>query len=164
MGINDAFWYNLEQQQKLKFNVYDQRKAVLEGVKSSSSQSGAPDVNIATPPAYIPPAITQQAAAISIPAAVAAIPSVFQAAPQEKTKPARAAARLDDSPLSSKKPSADVDKAQRIGTPGETIPIVFARRAGTGIGGTWVQPSMVKTASKNFYLNWLDLQNGVFIT
>jgi hypothetical protein len=150
MGINDAFWYNLEQQQKLKFNVYDQRKAVLEGVKSSSSQSGAPDVNIATPPAYIPPAITQQAAAISIPAAVAAIPSVFQAAPQEKTKPARAAVRLDNSPLSSKKPSSDIDKAQRIGTPGETIPIVFCRRAGTGIGGTWVQPSMVKSASKNF--------------
>jgi hypothetical protein len=150
MGINDAFWYNLEQQQKLKFNAYDQRKAVLEGVKSSSSQSGAPDVNIATPPAYIPPAITQQAAAISIPAAVAAIPSVFQAAPQEKTKPARAAVRLDNSPLSSKKPSSDIDKAQRIGTPGETIPIVFCRRAGTGIGGTWVQPSLVKSASKNF--------------
>ena len=150
MGINDAFWYNLEQQQKLKFNVYDQRKAVLEGVKSSSSQSGAPDINIATPPAYIPPAITQQAAAISIPAAVAAIPSVFQAAPQEKTKPARAAVRLDNSPLSSKKPSSDIDKAQRIGTPGETIPIVFCRRADTGIGGTWVQPSMVKSASKRF--------------
>jgi hypothetical protein len=29
---------------------------------------------------------------------------------------------LDDSPLSSKKPSSDIDKAQRIGTPGETIP------------------------------------------
>ena len=79
-----------------------------------------------------------------------ALPPRFRAERQNKSRPARAAARLDDSPLSSKKPLADIDKAQRIGTPGETIPIVFCRRAGTGIGGTWVQPSMVKSASKNF--------------
>jgi hypothetical protein len=79
-----------------------------------------------------------------------ALPPRFRAERQNKSRPARAAARLDDSPLSSKKPSSDIDKAQRIGTPGETIPIVFCRRAGTGIGGTWVQPSMVKSASKRF--------------
>ena len=93
-----------------------------------------------------PPPIAAVAAAISPPLRE----PVFQAPPQEKAKPARAASRLDDSPLTSKRPSSDIDKAQRIGTPGETIPIVFCRRAGTDIGGTWVQPSMVKTASKNF--------------
>ena len=74
----------------------------------------------------------------------------FQVPPQTKGLPANSGNTLDNSLLTNKKPSADIDKAQRIGTPGETIPIVFCRRAGTGIGGTWVQPSMVKTASKNF--------------
>ena len=78
-----------------------------------------------------------------------ALPPRFRAERQNKSKPSRAALKLDDSPISSKKPSADIDKAQRIGTPGETIPIVFCKRGG-GIGGTWVQPSMVKSASKQF--------------
>jgi len=30
--------------------------------------------------------------------------------------------------------------------------------------GTALDNPVLKTASKNFYLNWLDLQNGVFIT
>jgi hypothetical protein len=97
-------------------------------------------------PAFDIPVISQQASQQQ----VFTLDPKFRAERQKKSRPARAAARLDDSPLSSKKPSSDIDKAQRIGTPGETIPIVFCRRAGTGIGGTWVQPSLVKTASKNF--------------
>ena len=30
--------------------------------------------------------------------------------------------------------------------------------------GTALDNPILKTARKNFYLNWLDLQNGVFIT
>jgi hypothetical protein len=98
--------------------------------------------------------IAAVAAAISIPAAVAAIPSVFQAPPQEKAKPARAGKKLDDSLLTSKKPSADIDKAQRIGTPGETIPIVFGKRANS-IGGVWIQPPLVKAGTKLFVGSFL---------
>jgi hypothetical protein len=98
--------------------------------------------------------IAAVAAAISIPAAVAAIPSVFQAPPQEKAKPARAGNKLDDSLLTSKKPSADIDKAQRIGTPGETIPIVFGKRANS-IGGVWIQPPLVKAGTKLFVGSFL---------
>jgi hypothetical protein len=78
----------------------------------------------------------------------------FQAAPQEKSKPARAGKKLDDSLLTSKKPSADIDKAQRIGTPGETIPIVFGKRA-SGIGGVWVQPPLVKSGTSSFVGSFL---------
>jgi hypothetical protein len=154
MSANDAFWYNLEQQKTLRFNVFDQRKAVMDykfGGVSGTAPAPAP---AAPAPAPAPAA----AAAFIVPSISAAAASItpsqpeptFQAVPQSKAKPARAASRLDDSPLTSKRPSSDIDKAQRIGTPGETIPIVFCRRAGTDIGGTWVQPSMVKTASKNF--------------
>ena len=149
MSLNDAFWYNLEQQKTLRFNVYDQRKAVMDykfGEVSGTAPAPAPAPAPAAPVAFIVPSISAASASITPPQPE----PTFQAVPQSKAKPARAAARLDDSPLTSKKPSSDIDKAQRIGTPGETIPIVFCRRAGTGIGGTWVQPSMVKTASKNF--------------
>jgi hypothetical protein len=79
---------------------------------------------------------------------------VFQAPPQEKAKPARAGNKLDDSLLTSKKPSADIDKAQRIGTPGETIPIVFGKRANS-IGGVWIQPPLVKAGTKLFVGSFL---------
>ena len=79
---------------------------------------------------------------------------VFQAPPQEKSKPARAGKKLDDSLLTSKKPSADIDKAQRIGTPGETIPIVFGKRA-NNIGGVWIQPPLVKAGTKLFVGSFL---------
>ena len=150
MSVNDAFWYNLEQQKTLRFNVYDQRKAVMDykfgGVSGTAPAPAAPAPAAAAPVAFIVPSISAASASITPPQPE----PTFQAVPQSKAKPARAASRLDDSPLTSKRPSSDIDKAQRIGTPGETIPIVFCRRAGTDIGGTWVQPSMVKTASKNF--------------
>ena len=95
------------------------------------------------------------------PVAISALPPlstggdfVFTAPPQEKAKPARAGNKLDDSLLTSKKPSADIDKAQRIGTPGETIPIVFGKRANS-IGGVWIQPPLVKAGTKLFVGSFL---------
>ena len=76
------------------------------------------------------------------------------AAAQIKSAPARAAKKLDDSLLTDKKPSADIDKRQQLATPGETIPIVFGKRVGD-IGGVWVQPSMVKAGTKNFVGSFL---------
>jgi hypothetical protein len=81
-------------------------------------------------------------------------PKKFQAEAQEKAKPARAGKKLDDSLLTSKKPSSDIDKAQRIGTPGETIPIVFGKRA-NNIGGVWIQPPLVKAGTKLFVGSFL---------
>ena len=83
---------------------------------------------------------------------------VFKAPAQPKAPPARAARKLDDSLLTGKKPSADIDKKQQIATPGETIPIVFGKRvydAGGDIGGVWVQPSMVKAGTKLFVGSFL---------
>ena len=103
--------------------------------------------------------VNTQSTTPPIAATAAAIPPplrepVFQAPPQEKAKPARAGKKLDDSLLTSKKPSADIDKAQRIGTPGETIPIVFGKRA-NNIGGVWIQPPMVKAGTKLFVGSFL---------
>ena len=94
-----------------------------------------------------------QAAQLQAQAPQAAV-SQTQAAPQEKAKPARAGKKLDDSLLTSKKPSADIDKAQRIGTPGETIPIVFGKRV-NNIGGVWIQPPLVKSGTKLFVGSFL---------
>jgi hypothetical protein len=80
--------------------------------------------------------------------------SQYQSQPQEKAKPARAGAKLDDSLLTGKKPSSDLDKAQRIATSGETVPIVFGKRT-SDIGGIWVQPSMLKTGTNNFVGSFL---------
>ena len=83
---------------------------------------------------------------------------VFKAPAQPKAPPARAARKLDDSLLTGKKPSADIDKKQQIATPGETIPIVFGKRvydAGGDIGGIWVQPSLVKAGTKLFVGSFL---------
>jgi hypothetical protein len=80
--------------------------------------------------------------------------SLFTAPPQEPAKPARVGKKLDDSFLTGKKPSADIDKAQSIGTPGETIPIVFGKRA-NNIGGVWIQPSLVKAGTKLFVGSFL---------
>jgi hypothetical protein len=88
------------------------------------------------------------------PRAPAVAASSFQAQPQAKAKPARAGAKLDDSLLTGKRPSADLDKAQRIGTPGETVPIVFGKRT-SGIGGVWLQPPLVKAGSKLFVGSFL---------
>ena len=98
--------------------------------------------------------ISAQAAAITPVPAESIGQGTFQAAPQDKAKPARAGKKLDDSLLTSKKPSADIDKAQRIGTPGETIPIVFGKRV-NNIGGVWVQPPLAKSGTKLFVGSFL---------
>ena len=84
--------------------------------------------------------------------------SNLKAAPQPKAAPARAAKKLDDSLLTGKKPSSDIDKRQQLATPGETIPIVFGKRvydAGGDIGGVWVQPSLVKAGTKLYVGSFL---------
>ena len=98
--------------------------------------------------------IAAQAAAITPVPAESIGQGTFQAASQEKAKPARAGKKLDDSLLTSKKPSADIDKSQRIGTPGETIPIVFGKRVNS-IGGVWVQPPLAKSGTKLFVGSFL---------
>ena len=84
--------------------------------------------------------------------------SDLKADPQPKAAPARAAKKLDDSLLTGKKPSADIDKRQQLATSGETIPIVFGKRvydAGGDIGGVWVQPSLVKSGTKLYVGSFL---------
>ena len=76
------------------------------------------------------------------------------AAAQVKSAPARAAKKLDDSLLTGKKPSSDIDKRQQLATPGETIPIVFGKRV-DDIGGVWVQPSLVKAGTKLYVGSFL---------
>ena len=49
----------------------------------------------------------------------------------------------------SKKPQAEIAKQQVVAQAGDTVPIVFCKRSG-GIGGTWVQPPLVKTGSIDF--------------
>lgn len=79
---------------------------------------------------------------------------VFKAPAQPKAPPARAARKLDDSLLTGKKPSADIDKRQQLATPGETIPIVFGKRV-DDIGGVWVQPSLVKSGTRLYVGSFL---------
>jgi hypothetical protein len=78
----------------------------------------------------------------------------FKARPQPKASPARVARKLDDSFITGKKPSSDIDKRQQLATSGETIPIVFGKRV-DDIGGVWVQPSMVKAGTKLFVGSFL---------
>jgi hypothetical protein len=123
---------------------------------------GATSISAAATPtaplcSYNPPSYKPSPVSSPPPASIAPIstlpppaqPYRFAASPQAKAKPARAGAKLDDSFLTSKKPSADLDRAQRIATSGETVPIVFGKRT-NDIGGIWVQPSMVKTGTKEF--------------
>jgi hypothetical protein len=79
---------------------------------------------------------------------------VYKAPEQPKSPPARAAKKLDNSLLTGKKPSSDIDKKQQLATSGETIPIVFGKRV-SDIGGIWVQPSMVKAGTKSFVGSFL---------
>lgn len=87
-------------------------------------------------------------------AALLKIGRPLEAEPQPKAAPARAAKKLDDSLLTGKKPSADIDKRQQLATPGETIPIVFGKRV-DDIGGVWVQPSLVKAGTKLYVGSFL---------
>ena len=59
------------------------------------------------------------------------------------------AQRSDANTEKSKKPVGQLGKQQGLATAGDTIPIVFGKRA-SNVGGTWVQPSMVKTGTIDY--------------
>jgi|TARA_R100000482_G_scaffold57182_1_gene20614 hypothetical protein len=59
-----------------------------------------------------------------------------------------AAQRSDANTIKSKKPQGEIAKQQVMANAGDTVPIVFCKRV-NGVGGTWVQPSLVKTATND---------------
>ena len=69
--------------------------------------------------------------------------------PQPKAEVGTVATRSDATPAKSKKPQGDLGKQQIIAVAGDTIPIVFGKRANS-IGGIWAQPALVKTSSTSF--------------
>lgn len=77
------------------------------------------------------------------------ITKVATAKPEPAAPVGTTSTRSDAAPQKSKKPQTEIGKQQVISQAGDTVPIVFCKRSG-GIGGTWVQPPMVKTGSVNF--------------
>ena len=75
--------------------------------------------------------------------------SVFTGDPQKKSEVGQDAQKLDESLENFKKPNSDLDVSQKIATTGETVPIVFGKRA-NNIGGVWIQPSLVKAGTSSF--------------
>lgn len=74
--------------------------------------------------------------------------------PQPKAEVGTVATRSDATPAKSKKPQGDLGKQQIISVAGDTIPIVFGKRA-NNIGGIWAQPSLIKTGSNSFVGSFL---------
>jgi hypothetical protein len=78
--------------------------------------------------------------------------------PSAKPEPAaqvgNSSTRSDAAVQKSKKPQAEIGKQQVVANAGDTVPIVFCKRSG-GIGGTWVQPPLVKTGSNDFVGSFL---------
>lgn len=68
---------------------------------------------------------------------------------QPKGQVGTIASRSDASVEKSKKPQQNLGRAQNVATAGDTVPIVFAKRANNA-GGVWVQPPLVKQGSYNF--------------
>jgi len=70
---------------------------------------------------------------------------------QFKIRPASSNERADAAIQNSKKPrnNSQEGKAQKTGTAGETIPIVFGKRV-SNVGGVWLEPVLTKQASYNF--------------
>ena len=73
---------------------------------------------------------------------------------QPKGQVGTIAARSDASVEKSKKPQQNLEREQNVATAGDTVPIVFCKRA-SNAGGVWVQPPLVKQGSYNF--------NGTFL-
>ena len=73
---------------------------------------------------------------------------------QPKGQVGTIASRSDASVQKSKKPQQDLERAQNVATAGDTVPIVFCKRA-SNAGGVWVQPPLIKQGSYNF--------NGTFL-
>jgi hypothetical protein len=76
------------------------------------------------------------------------------AASQKKADVGTIATRSDSAIAKSKKPQADLGKQQTVATAGDTVPIVFCKRV-SGVGGTWVQPALIKTGSNDFVGSFL---------
>lgn len=74
--------------------------------------------------------------------------------PQPKATVGTVATRSDATPVKGKKPQADIAKQQVVAAAGDTVAIVFGKRDNS-IGGVWVQPPLVKTASINFEASFL---------
>lgn len=76
------------------------------------------------------------------------------AKPQPAAEVGNSSSRSDAAIQKSKKPQAEICKQQVVANAGDTVPIVFCKRSG-GIGGTWVQPPLVKTGSNDFVGSFL---------
>ena len=68
---------------------------------------------------------------------------------QGKSKVGQDSQILDESLENFKKPNSDLDVSQKIASTGETVPIVFGKRA-NNIGGVWLQPSLIKAGTASF--------------
>lgn len=68
---------------------------------------------------------------------------------QKKSEVGQDSQVLDESLDNFKKPNSDLDVSQKIATTGETVPIVFGKRA-NNIGGVWMQPSLIKAGTASF--------------
>ncbi len=68
---------------------------------------------------------------------------------QKKSEVGQDAQILDESLDNFKKPNSDLDVSQKIASTGETVPIVFAKRA-NNVGGVWMQPSLIKAGTSSF--------------
>ena len=68
---------------------------------------------------------------------------------QKKSEVGQDAQILDESLENFKKPNSDLDVSQKIAKTGETVPIVFGKRA-NNIGGVWMQPSLIKAGTSSF--------------
>ena len=71
------------------------------------------------------------------------------APPQPKAPVLQSPLNLDQAPERSKKPAVFLGAQQRVAKAGETVPIVFGKRANDN-GGVWVSPSMSKTGVNDF--------------
>tara|TARA_R110002020_G_scaffold31021_1_gene97256 strand:- start:3137 stop:5197 length:2061 start_codon:yes stop_codon:yes gene_type:complete len=85
-----------------------------------------------------------------------------EAIEQKKQVPASASAARDASPAQRKNARSinanSIGPQQEIAQAGDTVPLLFCKRVtigGTGYGGTWIQPDLLKQASYNF--------NGCFL-
>ena len=74
---------------------------------------------------------------------------LIKAESQKKSEVGQDAQILDESLENFKKPNSDLDVSQKIAKTGETVPIVFGKRA-NNIGGIWMQPSLIKAGTASF--------------
>ena len=80
--------------------------------------------------------------------------ATFTADAQKKSQVGQDSQILDESLENFKKPNSDLDVKQKIATTGETIPIIFGKRA-NNIGGVWMQPSLIKAGTETFAQRFL---------